>query len=124
VLLRYFLGAIGQSDLTVTRTNAVGRSRLTPREYWRKQFHPAERDREPDRRGRPIPDVGEEAYWTGNRFAGALYVLRGETFLRISVGGIRDEQARIEASKALALAALKRLRPLASEITEITERTV
>jgi len=56
-----------------------------------------------------IAGVGEEAYWTGNRFAGALYVLRGDMFLRISVGGIRDQQARIATAKALALAALKRL---------------
>jgi len=30
------------------------------------------------------------------------YVLRGNTFLRISVGGIRDEAERIEKSQALA----------------------
>jgi len=37
------------------------------------------------------------------------YALRGDLFLRISVGGIRDEQARIATAKAMALAALKRL---------------
>lgn len=40
---------------------------------------------------------------------GALYVLKGNTFLRISVGGVREEPARIEKSVALARLALKRL---------------
>jgi hypothetical protein len=96
-------------SLTVTRANAAGRSTQTPRAYWRQQFQSPEHEKERDTQARPIAGVGEEAYWTGNRFAGALYVLRGDTFLRISVGGIRDEQARIAAAKALALAALKRL---------------
>jgi len=96
-------------SLMVTRANAAGRSALTPREYWRRQFHRPEQENERDTRARPIAGVGEEAYWTGNRFAGALYVLRGDAFLRISVGGIQDEEARIAAAKALALAAVKHL---------------
>ena len=40
---------------------------------------------------------------------GALYVLKGDTFLRISVGGVREEPARIQKSVALARLALKRL---------------
>jgi hypothetical protein len=108
----YFATSAARSvSLTVTRRSASTHSTFTVREYWRRQFHNPEHDQdaEPDRRARPIADVGEEAYWTGNRFAGALYVLKGEAFLRISIGGIRDEQARIATSKALALAALKRL---------------
>jgi hypothetical protein len=93
--------------------DVTGRARLTPRDYWRRQFHPrerrAEREGERDSAARAIGGVGEEAYWAGSRITGALYVLRGNTFLRISVGGIRAEQERIEKSKALALAALKRL---------------
>jgi len=102
-------------------------SALTPREFWRKQFHPpepveeekpvagkapkkAEVDREEElRKPRPIDGLGEEAYWVGNRITGALYVLKGNSFLRISVGGVREESARMEKSKALAHAALKRL---------------
>jgi hypothetical protein len=45
----------------------------------------------------------------GNSISGALYVLKGNSFLRISVGGVREESARMEKSKALAHAALKRL---------------
>jgi hypothetical protein len=97
--------------------DAAGRAPLTPREYWRGQFHPRERraeregEHESERESEPraIGGVGDEAYWAGNRIAGALYVLRGNTFLRISIGGIRDEAERIEKSKALALVALERL---------------
>ena len=91
-------------------------SALTPREFWRKQFHPPEPmektevEREEElRKPRPIDRLGEEAYWVGNPITGALYVLNGEVFLRISVGGAREESARMEKSKALAHAALKRL---------------
>jgi hypothetical protein len=102
-------------------------SALTPREFWRKQFHPpepeeeekpiagkapkkAEIEREEElRKPRPIDGLGEEAYWVGNTISGALYVLKGKSFLRISVGGVREESARMEKSKALARAALQRL---------------
>jgi hypothetical protein len=100
---------------------------LTPREFWRKQFHPPEPAEEGEpvagkppkktegerevelRKPRPIDGLGEEAYWVGNSISGALYVLKGNSFLRISVGGVREESARMEKSKALAHAALKRL---------------
>ena len=102
-------------------------SALTPREFWGKQFHPPEpvkegkpvagkapKKSEPEDEkevGKPraIAGLGEEAYWVGNPISGALYVLKGNSFLRISVGGVREESARMEKSKALARAALKRL---------------
>jgi len=36
-------------------------------------------------------------------------VLKGDTFLRISVGGVREESVRIQKSVAFARLALKRL---------------
>ena len=102
-------------------------SAFTPREFWGKQFHPPEpvkegkpvagkapKKSEPEDEkevGKPraIAGLGEEAYWVGNPISGALYVLKGNSFLRISVGGVREESARMEKSKALARAALKRL---------------
>jgi hypothetical protein len=56
-----------------------------------------------------ITGVGDEAFWTGSRVGGALYVLKGSTYLRISVGGAGDQQSKINKSKALARLALKRL---------------
>lgn len=102
---------------------------LSPRAFWRRQFHAghdAAKEKEPDAakkksvaehkeqeeestRPRAIRGLGEEAYWVGGPIAGALYVLKGNTFLRISVGGIREESTRIEKSTALARVALKRM---------------
>ena len=58
-----------------------------------------------------IDGVGDEAYWTGAKFGGALYVLRREkdTFMRISVGGGDTAESKIEKCKALARKALDRL---------------
>ena len=99
-----------------------------PRDFWRKQFHAAAAEPEPgkslvgsekerargpeDEEGakpRRIANVGDEAYWVGGPITGALYALRGKTFIRVSVGGVREESVRIEKSVALARAALKRL---------------
>lgn len=100
----------------------------SPRAFWQKQFrssHPESGEKEKEkaaagRKGaqeeedegtqpRTIQGVGEQAYWVGSPMVGALYVLKGNTFLRISVGGVREEPARIEKSVALARLALKRL---------------
>jgi hypothetical protein len=102
---------------------------VSPRAFWQKQFHsgnlgpeekekdkpaavgPKDAKQEEDESTRPrtIKGVGEQAYWVGSPMVGALYVLKGNTFLRISVGGVREESARIEKSMALARLALKRL---------------
>jgi len=101
-------------------------SALTPRKFWQKQFHApglkkeelAPKDivsgesgteRDEGSKARHIQGLGEEAYWVGTPITGALYVLQGDNFLRISVGGVREEAARIEKSKALAFAVVKRL---------------
>jgi hypothetical protein len=100
----------------------------SPRAFWQKQFHsrnPEVEGKEKDKPGaggkdakeegeestrpRAITGIGEQAYWVGSPMVGALYVLKGNTFLRISVGGVREESARIEKSVALARLALKRL---------------
>ena len=102
-------------SLELAERKPAAASTLTPREFWRKQFHPAPAgnlakrpEPEDEREARPISGVGDEAFWVGNSITGALYVLRGSYFLRISVGGIREESARIEKSKALARAAVQR----------------
>lgn len=102
----------------------AGKSGLAPRKFWQRQFHPtavkegetgvarkkSEQEREEEaNEARSITGLGEEAYWVGNPVAGALYVLQGEVFLRISVGGVGEESARIEKTKILARAVVKRL---------------
>jgi len=111
-------------NVALVAPQRAGSSGLAPREFWQRQFHSTEVKEEETRVGgkesdperekegsepRPISGLGEEAYWVGNPVAGALYVLQGGVFLRISVGGVREESARIEKSKALARAAVKRL---------------
>ncbi len=102
----------------------------SPRNFWRKHFHsedasksdkpakPAkarpQNDKKQEReeeetRPRPIGGVGDEAFWMGSPISGALYVLRGNSFIRVSVGGVREESARIKKSVALAQLALKRI---------------
>jgi len=56
-----------------------------------------------------IDGIGDEAYWIGNRVGGALYVLKNEAFIRISVGGADNEQTKIEKSKKLAEKTINRL---------------
>ena len=58
---------------------------------------------------RKIDGVGEEAFWIGNRVGGALYVLKKDAFIRLSIGGPDDEERKIKKLKALADKALPRL---------------
>ncbi len=102
-------------------------SALTPRKFWQNQFHASDmeedkmraadrreqkREREGEKKARKprrIEGLGEEAYWVGTPITGALYVLQGDNFVRISVGGVDEESVRIEKSKVLARAVVKRL---------------
>lgn len=98
-------------------------SALAPRKFWQKQFHApdvkkdkmraagkkAEPEDEEARKPRRIEGLGEEAYWVGTPITGALYVLQRDNFVRISIGGVGEESVRIEKSKILARAVVKRL---------------
>jgi hypothetical protein len=107
--------------LTVTR-KADGANARDPRESWHELFygeHKSERgkEREKDKgkegeeKGGPqkVEGVGEEAFWSGSRVGGALYVLKGESYVRISVGGAGDQAQKLEKCKTLAGFVLKRL---------------
>ena len=56
-----------------------------------------------------VKGVGDSAVWSGNRVAGALYVIKGDTIVRVSVGGGGSQEQKIERSKKLAARALRRL---------------
>ena len=91
--------------------------RSGPRDYWRAQFRREERDErdereEPDEKKqepRRLAGLGDEAFWVGDPVTGALYVLRGEVFLRVSVGGSANQSQKIKRARTLAIYALKRL---------------
>ena len=84
------------------------------RQAWNKLFPPDELEEHETEGGkktlpaRKIPDLGEEALWTGGP-AGGLYVLQGHYYIRISVGGADDEETKIKKSTRLAQFILKRL---------------
>jgi hypothetical protein len=96
--------------LTVTRKAEGGRE---PSQSWQDIFHSERRsEREEEGEGKEpqkIDGLGEEAFWTGTRVGGALFVLKGNCYIRISVGGAGDQAQKIEKSKKLAENALKRL---------------
>jgi len=80
------------------------------RRYWETRFHPpAGAGRGTEQPPRPVPDLGDEAFWVGDAMTGSLYVLAGDGFLRISVGGTRDEAVREERAQTLAERALARV---------------
>jgi hypothetical protein len=56
-----------------------------------------------------VNGIGDAAVWSGNRAAGALYVLKGDTIVRVSVGGGGSQEQKIERSKKLAARALRKL---------------
>ncbi|PZR72879.1 MAG: hypothetical protein DLM73_12215 [Chthoniobacterales bacterium] len=102
--------------LTVTQ-KADGPDARDPREMWQELFHrenqtekPREDAKEKERAApEKVEGVGEEAFWSGTRVGGALHVLKGNVFIRISVGGAGDQAAKKEKSKALAQSVLKHL---------------
>jgi hypothetical protein len=98
-----------------------------PRSHWKQMFAKAlqkgeergeaeesekesgrEREREAAR-PRAVIGVGDEAFWDGSSIGGGLYVLRDETYLRLSVGGPDPAEVKIEKLKKLARSALRRL---------------
>ena len=118
---------VNSVSLTVTQqSSSAGAQDL--RRFWKERFASAqgrekERERERDRdkkanaaeeeeEGAPperVKGVGDEAYAIGNAKIGALYVLKGDKFLRISIGGTHNQPKRIAKMKTLAQYAIKRL---------------
>ncbi len=123
----YTLATFSNSiSLEVTRRRAGAPD--DPRAHWKQTFARAvgkarEKREEPEaeERGaptkekqaagpRPVPGVGEEAFWDGSSLGGGLFVLKGNAYLRLSVGGPDSEPVKIEKLKKLARKALPRLR--------------
>jgi hypothetical protein len=118
-------------SLSVTQSDPASAVKRSAKEFWEETFgryDKEEKEREGDKEkkeslrdqkgkgeeGESVPPkkingVGDEAYWIGSRVGGALYVLKKNAFVRISVGGPDKEDTRIEKSKALAQKAIERL---------------
>lgn len=111
-----------------TPSNSVSLSLAQPnsgkkdsvREFWENTFGDSEhRRREKEREGegeieegapaRKISGLGKEAFWFSSPIGGVLYVLKGEQYIRISVGGKGTSEEKLNKSKALAKKAIARL---------------
>ena len=116
---------VNSVSLTVTQQSSNAGAKNI-REFWKEKLrsqgsHDTERERERDNKakaseeeeeGAPperVKGVGEEAYSVGNAKFGALYVLKGNKILRISVGGSHSQPERIQKMKSLAQYAITRL---------------
>lgn len=122
-------------SLEVTRRDPSLGDGPGARERWRSLFAGVGDDEEPEGepKGRPrrhhpsgeiaapaeAPDerseaaavegLGDEAFWVGTAVYGALYVLHGDAYLRLSLGGPGDFESRLERARRLAKVALPRL---------------
>jgi hypothetical protein len=115
-------------SLALTQTDPTSKGRRSPLDFWREtfgQYAKPETDGEADKETRrdqspkeereksippkKIDGIGDEAYWAGGHIGGALYVLKRDRFLRVSVGGLDKEEVKIDKSKKLAEKALRRL---------------
>ena len=114
-------------SLAVTQTDPASAKARTPRDFWKETFGRyegqtkeekgdeekkeslREQDEEKGTPPKKLDGIGDSAYWTANRMGGALYVLKNDVFIRVSVGGPDSEEAKINRCKALAGKALSRL---------------
>jgi hypothetical protein len=56
-----------------------------------------------------LDGIGDDAFWSPNPVGGAIYVLKNDVFIRISIGGRDNEEGKLDKSKALAQKAIDRL---------------
>ncbi|HXA17083.1 MAG TPA: hypothetical protein VN380_08840 [Thermoanaerobaculia bacterium] len=108
-------------SVTLTRpSTATGRSAVL--EYWNAhraaslkddddEQHARKEGDEEDHHGNAVrvAGLGDDAVWSGTPMTSALYVLHHGTIVRISVGGSAPLDQKLEASRRLAAAVLKRL---------------
>src|SRR5438477_13178704 len=107
-------------SLAVTQSDPASAKARNPKDFWKETFGRYEGEvkeekgdqekreslREQDEeKGRPpkkLEGIGDAAYWTANRMGGALYVLKDDVFIRISLSGPESEDAELNRCKSLA----------------------
>jgi hypothetical protein len=133
----YALPTLANSiSLTLTERNPDKSGGQSVKEFWENTFGKEERKSEPERRKdrdkekekpraqpdsrsvgeeeesappEPVHGLGDEAFWSASRIGGALYVLKSDRYIRISVGGKGNAEAKLKKAKTLAQKALRRL---------------
>ena len=105
-------------SLSLAQPNSDKRDSV--REFWQKAFGDSEhgtKEKEGEGEGeidegappRKIAGLGQEAFWFSSPIGGVLYVLKGNHYIRISVGGKGTSETKLNKSKALAQKAIARL---------------
>ena len=114
--------------LSLVQKNVSSPNAVDPKQYWKTSFsryseeakeQGAEAESEkPEneheievhpanvRPPKKIDGIGDAAFWMTDFNGGALYVLKGDLFLRIRVNGPESEESRIDKSRQLAAKAL------------------
>ncbi len=104
--------------LALVRSDPKQGSARSPKDFWKEKFDPYQNEEPKAKSGdekeqgsalKKITGLGDEAYWVGNRFGGTLYVLKGDAFISIGLGGTDEEGTKLKKSKVLAQKALQRL---------------
>ena len=105
-------------NLALVQPRADQQNKRSPKDFWKEKFDPY-RDEEPktnrsdEKEQGPAPKkidgLGDDAFWIPSRFGGMLYVLKGDAFISIGLGGTDDENTKLKKSKVLAQKALQRL---------------
>ena len=110
-------------SLALVQKNPNQHDKRSPKDFWKEKFGPYSGN-EKEREGKaetksvekeqgPAPKkiggLGDDAYWVSNRFGGVLYVLKGDAFISVGLGGTDNEETKLKKSKALAQKALQRL---------------
>jgi hypothetical protein len=105
-------------NLALVQKNPDQQNKRSPKDFWKEKFDPYREEEPKTNRGdekeqgpapKKISHLGDDAYWAGNRFGGVLYVLKGDAFISIGIGGTDDEATKLKKSKALAQKALQRM---------------
>jgi len=105
-------------NLAVVQRDPDHPGKRSPRDFWKEKFDPYQNEEPKTEKGeekeqgpapKKIERLGDDAYWIINRFGGILYVLKGDAFISVGIGGTDDEETKLEKSKVLAKKALQRL---------------
>ena len=132
--LCYYELTTPSNSISLSITQSDGSKPGAIKEYWENTFgkneNKSEPEREKDREKKkagqaesseragqeeegaplePVRGIGDEAFWSASRVGGALYVLKGDHYIRISVGGKDSNEAKLKKSKTLALKAMRRV---------------
>lgn len=116
-------------SLALIETDPPRSSDADVRNYWAESFNdstaePGSEDEPHNHKGggepkegeektlpKKVNGIGEDAFWLANRFGGALYVLKADVIIRVSVGGPATEEEKLERCEALAGKLFPRLKP-------------